>query len=107
VRKRGLDVTAAVADGAVGWLRRVGLPARRRSVLSHRRRVADQTGLDAHERRANLDHALVARSAPRGTIVIVDDVVTTGSTLAEAIRELEAAGSTVAGAAVVADHRLR
>jgi len=43
----------------------------------------------------------------KGTLVVVDDVVTTGATLAAVTARLEEANMQVAGAAVVAATRLR
>jgi len=71
--------------------------------LEHRRRVADQAGLTATDRAANLTGALQARLDLHGVrVIIVDDVVTTGATLAEAARALRAAGAEVLAAAVIA-----
>jgi predicted amidophosphoribosyltransferase len=73
--------------------------------------VADQAGLDASARAANLTGALVTapgaaravhRSQAAPQLVVIDDVVTTGATLAEAVRALRANRLSVAGVAVVA-----
>ncbi|MEU5213346.1 phosphoribosyltransferase family protein [Streptomyces sp. NPDC020742] len=76
-------------------------------VLRQRRPVADQAGLSARQRRANVAGALEVRSTAgrllRGLpVALVDDLVTTGATLAEAARVVAAAGGRVIGAAVVA-----
>jgi predicted amidophosphoribosyltransferase len=93
LRCAGADV---VADGP-------GVPR-----LVHTRRVRDQAGLDRAERAANLEGAFAVRRAvgPSGgrrlDVLVVDDVLTTGATLAEAVRALRSAGLRVVGTAVVA-----
>ena len=103
VRARGHDHARRLAAAAG---RRLGV--RSAAVLVQARRVDDQAGLDAAARSSNLAGALVARRRLDGlAVVVVDDVVTTGATLAEAARALEAAGADVRGAAVVASTVLR
>ena len=77
------------------------------------RRTADQRGLGRDARRSNVAGAFAVRclrgsgvGSGRG-VVIVDDVVTTGATLAEAARVLRAAGIEVVGCAAVAATPLR
>ncbi|MEV0406339.1 phosphoribosyltransferase family protein [Actinoallomurus sp. NPDC050550] len=106
VRRRGYDPTLRLAQAAAGEMARAGTAVSVARVLAHRRRVADQSGLTAADRAANLAGALTARRDLRGaTVIVVDDVITTGVTLAEAARALRAAGARVRAAAVVAATR--
>jgi predicted amidophosphoribosyltransferase len=105
VRRRGHDPTLRLTAAAIDALRARGVDVRRVAALAHVRRVADQAGLAMAGRAANLAGALhVARPAAVAgrRVVLVDDVITTGSTLAEAARALRAAGADVPAAAVVA-----
>ncbi|KAF2412195.1 phosphoribosyltransferase [Microbacterium sp. B35-04] len=111
-RRRGFRVPELL-------LRRVGRPGRR--LLRYARRTADQRGLDRDGRHRNVGHSMVtttSRSAPQGgeitgdsghpgpgaalRVVVVDDVVTTGASLAEAVRALRAAGVEVVAAVALA-----
>lgn len=106
VRRRGYDATAALARRAARLLRPAG-PVRVRRLLRQTRRVHDQAGLDAVARRLNLADSLRVRGPVpgRGSVIIVDDLVTTGASLAEAHRALIMSGVRVAGAATVAATR--
>ncbi|MHA6525172.1 ComF family protein [Tessaracoccus sp. G1721] len=97
VRARGYDHAYRLARAAA---RESGLRAERR--LRRLSAGADQEGLTRAERAANLSGSMraVGSSAP---VLVVDDVVTTGASLGEAVRSLRAGGVTVLGAAVVAD----
>jgi predicted amidophosphoribosyltransferase len=107
VARRGHDATARMARAAARELRRQGVPARAMTVLRHGRPVADQAGLTAAERLANLSGAVGAagRGLPllaAAPVVLVDDLMTTGASLTVAAQAVTAAGGRVAGAAVVA-----
>jgi predicted amidophosphoribosyltransferase len=104
-RARGHDPVGAMAAVAAGYLRATGVQVDVRAILRQGRRVGDQSGLDVDARRANLAGALAVRrpAMVRGRrVVIVDDIVTTGATAAEAARALSHAGALVMGVACVA-----
>lgn len=113
VRARGLDVTWSLARAAA---QRIRAPDRRVEVarlLRQRRRPRDQAGLSSAERWDNLAGALAVRGRDPSirwggrTVVVVDDVVTTGASLTEATRALTTSGVEVTGAAVIAATRRR
>lgn len=110
-RRRGGDPVADLARRAVGELRRQRLAGpgdlRVIPVLRHRRQVADQAGLGVVERSRNLAGALYLpdRWLPLvagAGVLVVDDVVTTGASSAEAARALGCAGVRVLAVGAVA-----
>ncbi|MDX6258149.1 MAG: hypothetical protein QOJ11_4483 [Frankiales bacterium] len=78
-------------------------------LLVPQRAVADQRGLTSAERSSNLAGSMRCRPVPRGLAglpcVVVDDVVTTGSTALEASRALRASGFPVVAVAALAATR--
>ena len=118
-RSRGGDHVgrlAAVAAGQVAGTRVL-------SLLTLHGKPRDSAGLSAVERASNIAERMTARAPTRQgeravdshassvvvglPVIVVDDIVTTGATLAEAERALRCAGWPVLGAAVVAATPLR
>ena len=107
MRRRGfhpvLRLARAAAVSAAGHGHRMAvLP-----VLAHTRPVADSAGLSSAQRAANLAGAFTVRpreaSRLRGrSVVLVDDVLTTGATATESARALAAAGIRVLALATIA-----
>ena len=112
VRTRGHDPLLRILRSCVRSLRSSGIATEPGLVLERVRDVADQSGLSATDRSANLAGAFEARTRVRRgltarAVVVVDDVLTTGATASEVARALDGAGAEVLGVAVVAATSLR
>jgi predicted amidophosphoribosyltransferase len=106
-RRRGEDVVRRLAVVAAGELRRSGVHATVVPALRHTRAVADSAGLGAEARAHNLAGAFATRrraiSRLTGSrVVLVDDLITTGVTLAECAVSLAAAGVPAHACATIA-----
>ena len=107
-RQRGYDQAALIAAVAA---QRLGLPMAR--ALERGRATVAQFELGRDERAANVAGAFRLRESERGAsravagrwILLVDDVVTTGATLAACATALERAGALAVSAIAVARER--
>jgi predicted amidophosphoribosyltransferase len=93
--------TSAADEIATGIARTLGIPRRR--LLRRRRATPRQNEVPADGRQANVRGAFRPRGRPAGRrLLLVDDVCTTGATLAECRRILVEAGASAVYAAVIA-----
>lgn len=89
LRERGYNQTEEIA---AHWSREFGIPVERRA-LTRLRATASQSGLSATRRRENVRQAFAYRaSCDYRHVAIVDDIVTTGSTVGEITKILHRAG---------------
>jgi len=102
VRKRGRDFLKTLTTD-------IGLDLKipTASALSHHRKVRDQSQLNIAQRSQNISgafavspqfSALISPGNIAPKLIVIDDLITTGATLTEAIRALRTAGFTVLGA---------
>jgi len=100
-QKRGFDPVARLITGAEKSVPRQ-LPS---SILRFHRQVRDQRRLNKPGRESNISGSMKAIPGSK-RVLLVDDVMTTGSTLKECTRALRAAGYEVAGICVLAKRNL-
>ena len=86
-RERGFNQSAVIA-GVLA--KRWSLPMR--YALTRARETLRQSDLALAARRENIQGAFMCAEAPAKNVVLVDDIVTSGETVAEATRALKAAG---------------
>ncbi len=107
-RARGREPVAVLARAVANGLHDAGMPARVVPALARRGPGRDQVGLGARARGRNLSGSvrMTRRGAralgQRSMCILVDDVLTTGATLAAVERTLEECGHDVLGATVLA-----
>jgi ComF family protein len=85
VRERGFNQAELLARQL-----RLQVDAR---LLKRRKNTPSQTGLSRSQRALNLSAAFEVRGSPPETVLVVDDVYTTGSTLHEVAKTLKRAGA--------------
>jgi ComF family protein len=84
-RERGFNQAELIAT-------RLGRPVARH-LLWRQKNTPSQTGLTRNQRKRNLAAAFETRGDVKGTVIVVDDVYTTGSTMNEIARTLKRAGA--------------
>lgn len=122
VLQTGAEVLVAVPSSAKSFAKRGFVPAQ---VIALRfakhlqlrtlpkalwltRRASDQAGLDQEARATNLVGVMAAAAWLKGRrVLLVDDIVTTGSSLIEAARAASAVGAQVVGFATLAETILK
>jgi ComF family protein len=104
LRQRGFNQSELIARAALKWPLLSSLPLHP-AALQRVRATESQTGLTSHQRRENVRGAFrvpdAAALAGR-TILLVDDVFTTGTTVSECARVLRKAGAAQVWVATVA-----
>jgi len=100
-RKRGIDPIRELAKQICREARVEDENLICKSILQVQRKVRDQTGLNNLERLSNLAGAFQVKSDLKESppIIVIDDVVATGSTIREAVRALKERNLTVIGGA--------
>ena len=99
--ERGYNQTEAMAAGVTEIL---NIPVET-GALTRKRLSGSQTGLDRASRTMNLAGAFVLKNPDRihgRRVLLLDDVITTGATIAEAVRTLGAAGPAACSIAALA-----
>ena len=99
IMRRGRDHINEICIEVIDRLGSNSITAFNTPILTQVRKVRDQSKLNRVERLHNLENAysLKDRSLDNGACILVDDLITTGSSISEAIRALSEAKITIQG----------
>ncbi len=102
-RERGYNQAELIAKGIS---QSTGIPLRT-DIVRRKRHTQTQTQLNLEQRQANMEGAFEVNHAPSAsvagrTLILVDDVITTGATIESCARELRKAGASAVIAASAA-----
>jgi ComF family protein len=97
-RERGYNQAELIADAVS---ESTGIP-KKLGILTRIRDTKSQVGLSQRERQLNLEAAFLSHSVHNLSILLVDDVCTTGSTLVACSQALRAAGASAVYAITIA-----
>ncbi len=104
---RGDDLVGRILDAAIREARASGLRLRRVHALEYIRPTRDQRQLGAQDRWRNVTESFSVRRRSHQPVIVVDDVITTGATVTEAVRALTMAGAEVRAVVAIARTALR
>ena len=93
IRRRGRDHISELALIVINQLKKVSIESSYQPLLSITRKVKDQSGLNSQQRSENIKGAYIVKNSliPQGEVILIDDLITTGSSIQEGIRALKAA----------------
>jgi predicted amidophosphoribosyltransferase len=104
---RGDDLVERLVDAALRHTRGSGMDLHRVRALEYVHTPRDQRSLGAQDRWRNVAQSLQVRRRPGAPVIVIDDVVTTGATVTEAVRALRSSGAEVLGVVAVARTGMR
>lgn len=106
-RSRGFSPATVVANAYRRLFAQLGWQVRVVRLLRRSRLVRDQSLLTTQERWQNQTQSMIARHMLSGSVILIDDISTTGATLLEARRAVEASGGKVIGFCTLAETLLK
>ena len=97
IRRRGRDHINDLVQEVLIQLNQQNINAFYLPVLKTVKRIKDQSGLNGLQRKENMSHAFIVKGSrtSQSSVILIDDLVTTGASIQEGVRALAEAKITV------------